>query len=66
MEKRKGYMCKIDFDHELGEALGGNVIYPSIEDLKKHHPYKTCGIVEVEITLTTVVEPNTYGDYIDD
>ena len=30
-----GWMCAIDFSCELGEALGGNTIYPSLEDLQK-------------------------------
>ena len=28
-----GWMCAVDFDFELGEAAGGNKIYPSKEDL---------------------------------
>ena len=36
-EPRYGYMCKIDWDWELGEALGGNDIYPSLDDLKENH-----------------------------
>jgi hypothetical protein len=30
-----GWMCAVDFQHELGEALGGNTIYPSEKDLRK-------------------------------
>lgn len=53
---KKGYMCSIDFDWELGEAMGGSTIYPSVEDLKEHHvPWESCGIVEVEITRTNIV-----------
>ena len=37
MEDRYGYMRKVDFDYEVGEALGGNKIYPSLEDLKENH-----------------------------
>lgn len=47
-----GYMCTIDFECELGRAKGGNVIYPSIEDLKANHDcWEECGIVEVEVAL---------------
>ena len=36
---RVGWMDAVDFQHELGEALGGNTIYPSEEDLRKN---KSC------------------------
>ena len=45
-----GYMCAVDFECELGAALGGNTVYPSIEDLKKNHEcWEECGIVEVKV-----------------
>ena len=54
---RIGYMCKVDFDFELGEALGGNEIFPSVEDLKEHRKCTDeCGVVEVEVRLRAVVE----------
>ena len=55
-----GYMCSIDFECELGSASGGNKVYPSIEDLKDHHPmWKECGISKVFVTRTkVVVEPD--------
>jgi hypothetical protein len=41
-------MCAIDFSCELGEASGGNTIYPSLEDLRKHHQWLDhCGFEEV-------------------
>jgi hypothetical protein len=50
-----GYMCKIDFDHELGENTRGNRVYPSVEDLLRHHaPGKECGIVKVEVRFLHV------------
>ena len=49
-------MCKIDFDHELSNAKGGNIIYPDLEDLKEHHDcWESCGVVEVEVTLVQVI-----------
>ena len=36
-DSRIGYMCKVDFMWELGEAMGGNKIYASIEDLKEKY-----------------------------
>lgn len=56
-ETRYGYMCKVDFDWELGEALGGTTIYPSIDDLKSKRPCVfTCGIVKVKVELEEVVD----------
>lgn len=47
-----GYMDATDYHHELGEALGGNRIYASEQDLLKHQPCAdSCGVVEVEIGL---------------
>jgi hypothetical protein len=55
-----GYMCMIDFECELGSAMEGNTVYPSIEDLKEHHkPWESCGIVEVKVQyVRTIVEQN--------
>lgn len=51
-----GYMCRVDAEHELGEASGGNAVYPSVEDLKRSRAcWSECGIVEVEITVTNVI-----------
>ena len=30
-----GWMCSVDFQHELGEAAGGTTIYASEGDLRK-------------------------------
>lgn len=52
-----GYMDKVDFDEELGRALDGNRIFPSIEALRKGRPCCTqCGIVEVEIRLSRIIQ----------
>lgn len=46
----RGFMCKIDWDHELGEASGGTRVYASITDLKREHEmWAECGIVEVVV-----------------
>lgn len=51
-----GYMCLIDYEHELGNASDGNKVYPSIEALKRDHPmWKECGIVEVQVRGSRVV-----------
>lgn len=52
----EGYMCKTDFDYELGNASGGNVIYPSLENLQNHRRcWKTCGVVRVSVKFEEVV-----------
>lgn len=50
------FMCRTDFDLELGDAPDGVRVFPSIEDLKKHCPCVTtsCGIVEVRVELVRV------------
>jgi hypothetical protein len=30
-----GWMCKVGFDYDLGEAADGTRIYPSLEDLRE-------------------------------
>lgn len=53
-----GYMCKVDWEYELGEACGGTKIYPDLEDIKENCKcVKGCGIVKVKIELDHVVEP---------
>ena len=55
-EDKYGYMCLIDWNWELGAALGGNTIYPNIEDLKSNHTmWKSCGIVKVKISFEEVI-----------
>ena len=56
--RRHGFMDMVDFQHELGEALGGNKIYPNVEDFKQHNPcWNSCGIIEVEVRMVREVEP---------
>lgn len=55
-----GYMCGIDWQHELGEALGGTKVYASADDpeLAKHGSRKYgCGVVEVEVRIRRWVVP---------
>ena len=52
-QKKKLYLCGVDFQHELGEACGGTKLYPSVEDLKDNQGcWKSCGIIEVEVSET--------------
>ena len=51
------YMCKTDFEYELGYAAGGNSVYSSLEDLKECRPcVDFCGIVAVKIEYVCTVE----------
>ncbi len=57
-----GYMDKVDWDHELGRAIDGNKVYPSIEALKKHETCTdTCGIVEVEVRLKRIIAESDFS-----
>ncbi len=52
------YMCKIDWDYEIGEARGGSTVYGSEEDLKLHHDcVDECGVVKVKMSLVEVIKP---------
>lgn len=59
-----GYMCKIDFDYEIGDALGGSTIYSSVADLKKHHDLG-CGIVKVRVEFEELVEQEDINSWKD-
>jgi hypothetical protein len=58
------YMCLVDFECEIGLASGGNIVYPSIEECREGRKcVGGCGIVEVEIRATRVVqEPSDDGE----
>ena len=44
------FMCKTDFDHELGNASNGVEVFPSVESISKRKPcIKECGIVHVGV-----------------
>ena len=47
-----GYMCGVDFQHELGEAHDPTPIYASIKALKQYRKcWVQCGIVKVEVKI---------------
>jgi hypothetical protein len=51
---KRGYMCKTDYECELGIASGGCKIFASVGDLKNNKScWEDCGIVEVEISCKT-------------
>ena len=52
-----GYMCLVDFDHELGEASGGNRVHPSLEDIQQARKCVAhCGIAEVEVAFRRIAQ----------
>ncbi len=54
-----GYMCLIDFECELGGAMGGNRVYPSA---KEAMCASTCGVAEVEVIGRKIITPGTWDD----
>lgn len=57
------YMCKTDYDWELGMAAGGTVLYASVEDLRKCRPcVDGCGIVAVRVEFVQVVQEENLSD----
>lgn len=61
MAERELYMCKTDFDHELGNAAGGVKVYSSLEDLAASRPCVTeCGIVKVRVEVVEIVKDSAF------
>ena len=57
-----GFMCKVDWDYELGAALGGNNIFASEADLIANKKCTDeCGIVEVEVRLKRVISESDFS-----
>lgn len=61
METRKGYLCEIAWTHETEAASSGVTIYPSVKDLKKHHPLATCGIVAISMQFIRNVRKTDFS-----
>lgn len=60
-----GYMCLTDFEHELGCAKGGNVIYPSESDLRENcRCIPQCGVVKVKVIGVEVLQESDYDAVI--
>jgi hypothetical protein len=56
LRRHRGFMCKTDFDSELGHATDGDKVYPSVDALKAERECVVeCGVVEVEVSLVRVV-----------
>jgi hypothetical protein len=56
-----GYMCMTDFDCELGMACGGNIVYPSLKDIKENRKcLDQCGIVKVAVVAVEIVQEQNW------
>jgi len=62
-----GYMCMTDFECEIGMACGGNIVYPSLEDIKKERKcLDQCGIVKVAVVAVEIIQEQDYSGLDDD
>jgi len=56
----KAYLCNGDFYYELPNEAEDIILSPSIEALKRRKKcWKSCGILQVEITVTKVIKKGT-------
>lgn len=56
-----GFMCLTDWEDEVGSASDGNKVYPSEAALRKaRRCTDECGIAEVELRLTRIVQPANF------
>ncbi len=57
-----GFMCKSDYEFELGQNQHGIEVYRSIEDLKKDRKcIEECGIVEVKVSMVKVIQKSNFN-----
>lgn len=60
---KQGYMCKIAYESQLGEAMGGELIYASIPELEAAHTCSDyCGIVKVDVILAEVIKETNWEE----
>lgn len=56
------FLDGVDWQHEIGEAAGGNKVYGSVEDLKENNRcWNSCGVVKCKITLVEWVEEQNFN-----
>lgn len=58
----RGFMCLVDWEHEIGHAPDSKV-YSSLEALQKDHTsWAECGVVEVEVRSIRTVVPQDHSE----
>ena len=61
----RGFMCLVDWQHELGESAYGTKVYGDIDDLRQHSPCVIeCGIAEVAMRLVGIAQKQDFGSVI--
>lgn len=55
----EGYMCKVDYEDELGYA-NSNIVYASEAAVRQRKCVEQCGIVKVGVTLLGVVQEDNF------
>lgn len=56
----RGFMCGVDWEHEIGQNCHGIAIYRSESDLRANRTcVDECGIVEVEVRIVRTVREGT-------
>lgn len=57
----RGFMCKVEWEHDFPDSNDGGKVYVTLEDLKRNSPcVDQCGIVEVEVKLVRVVQESDF------
>lgn len=52
------YIDGVDWQYEIGHAMDGNRVYPSLEDLAESNScWESCGVVKATITFEKWVTP---------
>lgn len=60
----EGFMCKTDWDDEIGYASDGNSVYPSVDALKRARKCTNeCGIVKVRVEFVEVVQTEDWSAF---
>ena len=56
------YMCKTDWEFELGNHSNFVEMYASVEDIKRDRScWDECGVVKVRVSLVEEVIPENFG-----
>lgn len=55
------YLDGVDWQYEVGEAYGGNLVHPSLKDTEESHPcVQQCGVVECDLVFNRWVKPQNF------